>query len=165
MGSLTNISLTVCRIGSVSDIWPMSALDVRHRGRCSTVMHRILAWKPKGSVSSRYSLTRSWSWALLVKPPTVQLLRNFPAFYETRRFMTVFTRALHWSLSWARLIQSIPSHHISLRFILILSTHIRLGLSIASFLLAFPPISYIHSYSPPFVLRALLVSSFSTWSF
>jgi hypothetical protein len=29
---------------------------------------------------------------------------------RTRRFITVFTRALHWSLSWARSIQCIPSH-------------------------------------------------------
>jgi hypothetical protein len=33
------------------------------------------------------------------KPPIVQLLKNFPAFYGTRRFITMFTRALHWSLS------------------------------------------------------------------
>jgi hypothetical protein len=32
----------------------------------------------------------------------------------------MFTRALHWSLSWARSIQSIPSHPISLRSILTL---------------------------------------------
>jgi hypothetical protein len=50
-------------------------------------------------------LTHSWSWALLEKLPIVQLLKNFPAFYGTRRFITVFTRALHWSLSWARSIQ------------------------------------------------------------
>jgi hypothetical protein len=40
----------------------------------------------------------------------------------------VFTRALHWSLSWARSIQSMPYHPISLRSILILSTHLRLDL-------------------------------------
>jgi hypothetical protein len=40
----------------------------------------------------------------------------------------VFTRALHWSLSWARWIHSIPSHPISLRSILILSNHLRFGL-------------------------------------
>jgi hypothetical protein len=34
-------------------------------------------------------------WALLAKPPIVQLLKNFPAFYGTQRFITVFTRALH----------------------------------------------------------------------
>jgi hypothetical protein len=41
----------------------------------------------------------SWSWALLQKPPTVQPLKNFSAFYGTLRFITVFTTALHWSLS------------------------------------------------------------------
>jgi hypothetical protein len=70
----------------------------------------------------------SWSWALLGKPPIVQLLKNFPAFYGTRRFIIVFTRALHWSLFWARSIQPTPSHPVSLRSILILSTHLRLGL-------------------------------------
>jgi hypothetical protein len=75
-----------------------------------------------------YSLTHSWSWALLEKLPTVQPFKKFPAFYRTRRFITMFTRALHWSLSWARSIQSILSHPISLRSILILSTHLRLGL-------------------------------------
>jgi hypothetical protein len=37
--------------------------------------------------------------SLLEKPPIVQLLKNFPAFYGTRRFITVFTRALYWSVS------------------------------------------------------------------
>jgi hypothetical protein len=50
------------------------------------------------------SLTHSWGWALLEKPPIVQLFKNFPAFNGTRRFFAVFTRALHWSLSWARLL-------------------------------------------------------------
>jgi hypothetical protein len=65
--------------------------------------------------------------ALLEKPPIVQLLKNFLAFYGTRRFFTVLTRALHWSLSWARSIRSIPSHPIPLRTILIF-THLLLGL-------------------------------------
>jgi hypothetical protein len=33
-------------------------------------------------------------------PPILQFLKNFPEFYETHRFITVFTRALHWSLSY-----------------------------------------------------------------
>jgi hypothetical protein len=88
----------------------------------------------------------------------VQPLKNFPACYETRNFITIFTRALYWSLSWARSIQSIPSHPISLRSILILSTHLRLGLVVVSFLLVFPPISYMHSsshhpcYMPPHLI-------------
>jgi hypothetical protein len=36
-------------------------------------------------------LTHSSSWALLEKPPIVQLLQNFPAFYGKRRFITAFT--------------------------------------------------------------------------
>jgi hypothetical protein len=41
----------------------------------------------------------------------------------------VFIRAIHSSLSWARSIQPIPPHHISLRSILTLSTYLRLDLS------------------------------------
>jgi hypothetical protein len=33
------------------------------------------------------------------KPPILQLLKNFPAFYGTRRFTTVVDRVLHLSLS------------------------------------------------------------------
>jgi hypothetical protein len=60
----------------------------------------------------------------------------------------VFTRALHWSLSWARSIQSIPSHSISLRSILILSTNLRLGLPSRLFPSGFPPIFYRQSSAP-----------------
>jgi hypothetical protein len=77
----------------------------------------------------------------------------------------VFIRALHWSLSWARSIQSIPSHFIYLRSILILFTQLRLGLPSGFFRLAFPPISYMQSSSPLFVLHAMLISSSLTWSF
>jgi hypothetical protein len=56
--------------------------------------------------SLTHSLTHSWSWALLEKLSILQLLKNIPSFYGTRRFITVFTRALHWSLSF----QSIPSY-------------------------------------------------------
>jgi hypothetical protein len=59
--------------------------------------------------------------ALLEKPPVVQLLKNFPTLYGTRKFITMFRRTLHWSVSWARSIQSIPPHPISVRSILILS--------------------------------------------
>jgi hypothetical protein len=35
-----------------------------------------------------------------------QIVKKFPVFYGTRRFITGFTRASHLSLSWARSIQS-----------------------------------------------------------
>jgi hypothetical protein len=37
--------------------------------------------------------------AQLEKPATVLLHGNFPAVYGTRSFITMFTGALHWSLS------------------------------------------------------------------
>jgi hypothetical protein len=95
-----------------------------------------------------FLLTYSRSWALLEKLPIVQLLKNFPAFYGTRRFITVFTRALQWSLSWARSTKSTPSRPISLRSILILSTHLRLGL----------PSSLLPSSFPTNILYAFLFS-------
>jgi len=57
-----------------------------------------------------------------------QLVKKFPAFYGTRRFITAFTRARHLFLSWASSIQSILPHPTSWRSILILSSHLRLGL-------------------------------------
>jgi hypothetical protein len=58
------------------------------------------------------SLTYLRSWALLEELSIVQPLKNSPAFYGTRWFNTVFTKALHWSLSWAISIQSTPLHPI-----------------------------------------------------
>jgi hypothetical protein len=36
--------------------------------------------------------------------------QEIPCFYGTRRFMTEFTRARHWTLSRTNLIQSTPTH-------------------------------------------------------
>jgi len=49
---------------------------------------------------------------LLEKLTSSQLVKIFPEFHETRRFITAFTSVRHLSLSWAISIQSIP--HISL---------------------------------------------------
>jgi hypothetical protein len=73
--------------------------------------------------------------------------QNFPTFYGTRRFITALTRALYWSLSFATSIQSPPSHPISLRSILILSTHLRFGL----------PSGLVPSGFPTNILYAFLV--------
>jgi hypothetical protein len=63
-----------------------------------------------------------------VKLPVVRLPKNFSTFHGTWRFVTMFTRALHWSLAWARSIQSIPPHPIYLRSILVLCAHLHLDL-------------------------------------
>ena len=39
-----------------------------------------------------------------------QLVKKFPPFYGTRKFITAFTSARHLSLSWASSIQSIPTY-------------------------------------------------------
>jgi len=56
-----------------------------------------------------YLLT-PWSIVLLEKLTGSQLVKKFPAFYETRRFITAFTTARHLSISLAGSIQSIPPH-------------------------------------------------------
>ena len=74
-----------------------------------------------------YLLTQ-WSRVLLEKLTGFQLVKKFPAVYGTRRFITAFTSARHLSLSWANSIHSIHSHPTSWTSILILYSHLRLGL-------------------------------------
>ena len=66
--------------------------------------------------------------ALLEMLTGLRLVKKFPAFYGTRRFITASTSARHLSLSWANSIQSITPHPTSWRSILILCSHLSLGL-------------------------------------
>ena len=91
-----------------------------------------------------YLLTPWWR-ALLDKLTGLQLVKKFPAFHGTRRFITALTSVRHLSLSWASSIQSIYAHPTSWRSILILSTRLRLGLPSGSF----PPVSPARPYIPP----------------
>ena len=74
-----------------------------------------------------YLLT-PWCRVLLEKLTCLQLVKKFPAFHGTRRFITAHTSVIHLSLSRARPIQSVYPHPTSWRSILIFSTHPRLGL-------------------------------------
>ena len=58
--------------------------------------------------------------ALLKKLRLPQLAKKLPAFYGTLRFITVFTKAHHFSVFWATQSRSTRSYHISLRPILII---------------------------------------------
>ena len=75
---------------------------------------------------------------LLEKLTGLQLVKKFPAFQGTRRFITALTSVRHLSLSWTIPIQSIYPHPISWRSVLILSTHLRLGLPSGHFPSGFP---------------------------
>ena len=72
-------------------------------------------------------LLTPWCRVLLEKLTGLQLVKKFPAFHGTRRFITALTSVRHLSLSWASPIQSIYPHPTSWRSVLILFTHLRLG--------------------------------------
>jgi hypothetical protein len=58
--------------------------------------------------------------------------------YGTRRFITMLTKVCHWILSWVGRIQFAPSIPISIRSILILSSHLYLCLASGLLLLGLP---------------------------
>jgi hypothetical protein len=92
-----------------------------------------------------------------------QAVNRLPAFYKTWRFTTAFTTAHHLSLSWAISIQSMPPRT-SRRSILILSSHLRLGLPSGLLLLAYPTKTLYVSLLYPYVLHVLSISIFLTSS-
>jgi len=112
------------------------------------------------------------------KTSVPQLIKKFPSFYGTRRFITTFPSARHLSLSSASSIQSIPPHPTSWRSILILSSHLRLGLASVIFHSGFPTkILYTLLFSPiratcpaylillNFITRKILGEEYSSLSF
>ena len=84
-----------------------------------------------------YLLT-PWSRVLLQRLTGSRLVKKFPAFYETRNFIAAFKSASYVFLSWASSIQSIPPHPTSWRSILILYSHLRLGIPSGLFPSGFP---------------------------
>ena len=112
---------------------------------------------------NNYLLT-PWCRVLLEKLTGLQLVKKFPAFHGTRRFITALTSVRHLSLSWDRPIQSIYSHPTSWRSILILFTHLRLGLPSGLFPSGFPT-KTPHTHSPhPCAPHAQPISFFSILS-
>ena len=81
---------------------------------------------PNPPVVDTLALT-PWCRVLLEKLTGLWLVKKFPAFHGTGRFITAFTSVRHLSLSWASPIQSVYPHPTSWRSILI-STHLYIGL-------------------------------------
>jgi len=90
---------------------------------------------------------------LLEKLTGLQLVKKFPTFHGIWRFITALTSVRHLSLSWASPIQSIHPHPTSWRSILILSTHICLGLPSGLFPSGFPTKTLYTPLSSP--IRAI----------
>ena len=79
----------------------------------------------------------------------LQLVKKFPAFHWTLRFITALTSVRHLSLSWASPIQSTCQQPTYWRSTLILYTHLRLGLPSGLFPSGFPTTTlYIPLSSP-----------------
>ena len=114
--------------------------------------------------ASHTYLFTPWCRVLLEKLTGLQLVKKFPVFHGTRMFITALTNVRHLSLSWARPIQSIYPHPTSWRSMLILSTHLRLGLPSGLLPSDFPTNTlYIHS-PHPYAPHAQPISFFSILS-
>ena len=84
-----------------------------------------------------YLLT-PWCRVLPEQLTGLQLVKKFPTFHGTRRFITTLTNVRQLPPSWASPIQSIYPHPTSWRSVLILSIHLRLGLPSGLFPSGFP---------------------------
>ena len=115
---------------------------------------------------------------LLEKLTGLQLVKKFPAFHGTRRFITALTSVRHLSLSWASPIQSIYPQPTSWRSILILSTYLRPGFPSGLFPSSFPTKTLYNPLSSPicatcpahlilldFITRTILGEEYKSFSF
>jgi hypothetical protein len=92
---------------------------------------------PSANLSVLKILTQ-WSWTILERPLVWQLLNKFPASHGARRFITVFTRTVHWIQFGARSIQYIPPNHLYFYKIYLNIIYLRLGLNNGLFPSGFP---------------------------
>jgi len=121
------------------------------------------ATRPRYTYILTYLLT-PWSRVLFEKLTGSQLVKKFPAFYETQMFITAFTSTRHLSLSWARSIQSMPpSNSLKIHFNINLPS--TPGFSKCFLPLRFPHQNPVHTYPlPPYVLQAPPILFFSIGS-
>ena len=116
---------------------------------CPTVPYFPTLSHKRHDFMVKKTLLTPWCRVLLEKLNGLQLVKKFPAFHGTRRFITALTSVRHPSLSWASPIQSIYPHITSWRSILILSTHPRLGLPSGLLPSGFPTITLYTPLSSP----------------
>ena len=93
-----------------------------------------------------------------------QVVRKFLPFYANQPFITAFIRTRHLFLSWARWIQSNFPIHISRWSLLLLFSHLRMGLPSSLFpsdfttkTLQVPLLSAIHALCPAHLMSLDLI--------
>lgn len=112
LSSLTDFNITWCRptVGLRTILIPVfTSVKGETYHMCNFILNSIEqhpSWEAN-SLSARQQVT---------------------AFFGIRRAIAIFTRCRHWSLFWTGWIQLTHLHHISVRTILILAFHLRLGL-------------------------------------
>ena len=75
-------------------------------------LNALTLWEAMGTRNHLLYLITPWSRVLLEKLTGLQVVKKFPAFYGTQRFITAFTHACQLSLSWVSSIESItPTSH------------------------------------------------------
>jgi len=113
-------------------------------------------------VSTNIYLFTPWCRVLLGKLTGLQKVKKLPAFHGTRRFINALTSVRQMSLSWASPIQSIYPHPTSWTSIIILSTHLSLGLPSGLLPSGFPSKTL---YNPLLTHTRHMLSPFQSYRF
>jgi len=129
---LTNVLFT-CSFVYLLYLWPAMRCVTR---QCRDI--NCCGFTTGECLFDKANFLTPWCRVLLEKLTGLQLVKKFPAFHETRRFITALTSVRQLSVSWASPIQSIHPHFTSWRSILILSTNLRLDLPCGIFPSGFP---------------------------
>ena len=150
--------------------------DPRHCSRCEYRLFRLSCRIIVLRVVYFGCILTPWCRVHLEKLTGLQLVKKFPAFHGTRRFITALTSVRHLALFWASPIQSIYPHPTSWRSVLILSTYLRLGLPSGLFPFGFPTKTPYTPLSSPiratcpahlilldFITRTILGEEYAVW--
>jgi predicted small integral membrane protein len=105
----TNLSMPYMYIWRLHDEW-----QVHHFTNMNTYFADLISQYRCVKSETKISMLTQLHGAVLIENLIIiKLGKKFLEFYGTQRSIIVFTKAHHWSQSWAGWIQSTPSHPIS----------------------------------------------------
>jgi hypothetical protein len=144
----------LCRGVVFNRIFFLLIIDKSHNTAAQCGMWFLLTTRCSLSFASgyllTYLLTHCMVQSIIWKTDSHSACQKISCFlYGTWRFITVFIKVRHWTLYWGSRIQFAPSNPISLRSILILSSHLRLGLRSGLLCSGLPTKTLYKHLSPP----------------